>query len=238
MRRRGQPSAACIAAALLCVVNPFTLQAVRLGEPEVLFGAAACVGALLAALRGRDLPAAMLLGLSLATAQFAVIAALPLVAALAARRARARIVAVCVALIAGTIATVPGEAGWAAPALALTWLWWSMRRRNPDDVLGLLALLFMLRILLDPSLALYVYTPFLLSLVAWEGMTRRGVPVVSLLFVAAIASAAGAGGGRELYVLASLPVGVWLTVRLYAPSLRWGRRAWPLPVRPGPDAIA
>ena len=59
------------------------------------------------------------------------------------------------------------------------------RRRTPDDVLALLALLFLLRCLLDPVNNAYYHVPFLLSLVAWEGLTRRGPPVVSLLSSAA-----------------------------------------------------
>ena len=60
------------------------------------------------------------------------------------------------------------------------------RRRTPDDVLALLALLFLLRCLLDPVDNAYYHVPFLLALVAWEGLTRRGPPVVSLLSSAAI----------------------------------------------------
>ena len=107
-------------------------------------------------------------------------------------------------------------------ASPLTALWWTSRRRTPDDVLGLLALLFLLRCLLDPVDSAYNYVPFLLSLVAWEGLTRRGFPVVSLLSCAAIYFTPG--------LLATLPVGTWIALRLYAPSLKWHRRAWPLPV--------
>ena len=94
-------------------------------------------------------------------------------------------------------------------------------RRTPDDVLGLLALLFLLRCMLDPVDDAFNYVPFLLSLVAWEGLTRRGLPVVSLLSCAAIYFTP--------YLLATLPVCMWIALRLYAASFMWHRRAWPLP---------
>ena len=236
MRRRGQSPAACVAASALCVLNPMTWEAIHVGEPAVLLGGAACVGAVLAALRGRGLPAAALLGISLATAQWAVIAVLPVLAATPARRMRVLVVALAVAVAAGSVVNVSMEARWPVLlALPLTVLWWSMRRRTPDDVLALLALLFLIHNLPGPF-EVHEYAPFLLSLLAWEGLTRRGVPGVSLVFVAVISWASGEPGA-SVYLLATVPIGAWIAVRLYAPSLRWGRRAWPVPVAREPDAI-
>ena len=48
-------------------------------------------------------------------------------------------------------------------------------------MLALLALLFLLRCLLDPVDNAYYHVPFLLSLMAWEGLVRRGLPLVSIL---------------------------------------------------------
>ena len=298
MRRRGQPLAACAAAAALCLVNPLTWEAIRLGHPEELLGGALCVGAVLAALRGRTLPAAVLLGLALATKQWAVIAVLPVLAAAPARRVSLFAVATGIALlltvplVLGNPASFSGateQAAWAgervhpfnavwplAPpedrvisvgdgqslvtvrvlprwlaglmhplivllAVPLTVLWWRSGRRTPDDVLALLALLFLLRCLLDPVNNAYYHVPFLLSLVAWEGLTRRGPPVVSLLSAAAIYYTIYKAGWIDdiaarnaLYLLATLPVGVWLAVRLYAPSPALRRRAWPAPVHRAP----
>lgn len=202
MRRRGQPRAAYLAAGTVCLVNPFTWEAIRGGHPEELLAGALCVGAVLAALRGR----------------------------------RVRLFAVAAGL--GFVFTAPlvrGEFGSFDPlivllAAPLTALWWTSRQRTPDDVLGLLALLFLLRCLLDPVDNAYNYVPFLLSLVAWEGLTRRGLPIVSLLSSAAIYSTP--------YLLATVPVGAWVAVRLYAPSLKWRRRTWPLPVPREPRTIS
>lgn len=184
MRRRGQPRAAYVTAGLLCVVNPLTWEALRLGQPEELLGGALCVGAVLAARRGRTIGATVLLGLALvlATNWWAVLDPVIVLA-----------------------------------AIPLTALWRCSPRRTPDDVLGLLALLFLTRGLLDPVNEAYDFVPFLLALIAWEGLTRRGLPFASLLSSAAI-----------LNPLLTVPVGVWLAVRLYVPSRKLPRlRSWP-----------
>lgn len=294
MRRRGQAPSACIAAATLCLVNPLTWEAIRLGHPEELLGGALCVGATLAALRGRGLWAGVMLGLALATKQWAVIAVLPVLAAMPARRLRVLLVAGAVAAVltaplalgnstsfskTAELAAHAGErvhpfnAVWPlAPsedrvisigedqsvvtvhvlslsvsrllhpgivllALPLTALWWFSRRRTPDDALALLALLFLLRCLLDPVNNAYYHVPFLLALVAWEGLTRRGAPIVSLLTSSSIYYAIYKAGWTDdiaarnaIYLLSTVPVGLWLAVRLYLPShaLRErAARAWP-----------
>ena len=299
MRRRGQPPAACAAAAILCLVNPLTWEAIRLGHPEELLGGALCVGAVLAALRGRTLASAVMLGLALATKQWAVIAVLPVLAAAPTRRVRLFAVSTGIALLltvplmlgnpssfsgatdkaawAGervhpfnavwplaspedrviavgdeqSVVTVRVIPNWLARALhplivllaiPFTALWWRSRRRTPDDALALLALLFLLRCLLDPVDNAYYHVPFLLALVAWEGLTRHGPPVVSLLSAAAIYYTIYKAGWTEdvaarnaLYLLSTVPVALWLAVRLYLPSRRLLRlRAWPVPVRQTP----
>lgn len=175
MRGRGQPRAAYVTAAFLCVVNPFTWEALHTGHPEELLGGALCVGAVLAARRGRKAGALVLLAAALALA----------------------------------------ATGWEvfAPvtvlvAIPLAALWWISPRRTPDDVLALVALLF---------LVASAFVPFLLALVAWEGLTRRGIPLASLLSTGAI-----------LNPLLVVPIGLWLAVRLYVPSRTLPRlRAWP-----------
>jgi hypothetical protein len=122
MRRRGQPPWTCASAALLCLVNPLTWEAIRLGHPEELLAASLCVGAALLALRGRPLAAGIVLGLALGTKQWAVIAALPALAAAPARRWRLVLAAGIVALaltaplVAGNLSsfsTTTEKAAWA-----------------------------------------------------------------------------------------------------------------------------
>ena len=71
-------------------------------------------------------------------------------------------------------------------ALGLSFAFW-LRRRGlvPADTLGLLALVLLLRCLLDPMNNDYYHLPFLTFLVAWEGIRVRGLPVLSL-FAAAV----------------------------------------------------
>jgi hypothetical protein len=72
-------------------------------------------------------------------------------------------------------------------AVVLSFVFW-LRRRGlvPEDTLGLLALLLLLRCLLDPMNNDYYHVPFLVCLVAWEGLRLRGVPVLSLLATAGL----------------------------------------------------
>jgi hypothetical protein len=51
--------------------------------------------------------------------------------------------------------------------------------RSTEDCLALLALVFLLRCLLDPSDHVYYHVPFVIALVAWESRTR-GAPVLAL----------------------------------------------------------
>jgi hypothetical protein len=237
MRRRGQHATACAAAGALCVANPFALDAVALGHGQELLAGALCAGAALAALRPRTGAAATGLGLALASAQWAAVAVLPVLAAARGRRLRLVVLAVGVAALAtGAVLALGGSAlggdlAWPALlAVPLTALWWSSPRRTPDDALALLALLFLLACVLDAGRQTYEHVPFLLALVAWEGLTRRGLPIASLVSALAIWAAPG-----DLYLLAALPAAAWLAARLFVPARGLVRvRAWPAPARRTP----
>jgi hypothetical protein len=292
MERRGASLLACVATIVFTMVNPLTREALVLGHPEELLGGALCVGAVLAALRGHTTRAGLLLGLALATKQWALLAVLPVLAAAPAKRLRLVVLAGAVAavltlpLVAGNLSgfsentrlaawggqgvnpwnvlwplagsedrviSVGGEDSvvtvkvlplWAAHlmhplivvlALPLSAAWWFSRRRTPDDALALLALLFLLRALLDPVDNAYYHVPFLLALTAWEGLVRRAVPLASILCAATIYYALYKAGWTEdlalrnaLYLAATLPAAALLCARLYAPR-RSRRRA---PARP------
>ena len=142
-------------------------------------------------------------------------------AVLAARPAmRLRLLAVAVAV--GLPLTVADGAGPDVVAmlavLPTAALWWSSPRRTPDDVFALFALMF---------LVAGSFVPAVLALLAWEGLTRRGLPIASALLLASYFILEQAGMPGEL---AGIAVGMWVTVRLFVPSLPWRRRAWPLPV--------
>jgi hypothetical protein len=104
---RGLPVAAALLVGLLAVLNPGTFRSLHWGHPEEILAGALCVGAIIAATRGRGLLAGVLLGLAVATKQWAVIAVIPTL--LAATRHRIRL-----GVVAGTLAAVI-----ALPALLL-----------------------------------------------------------------------------------------------------------------------
>jgi hypothetical protein len=102
---RRTPAGYAPVAALLLVVNPVTIDALRLGHPEELLGAALCTGALVLA-RERPLAAGVALGAALATKQWALIAIAPalLVAPREARRQLALAAAGVAAAVSGPLA--------------------------------------------------------------------------------------------------------------------------------------
>jgi hypothetical protein len=132
MRSLGRPLAAASVALLLCVANPLVFPALEYGHPEELLGAVLCVGAVLAAMRGRSVWAGVLLGLAVANKEWALLAAGPVLVALPRRRLVAMASALGVAaLVLGPLmlARPDGVAGQTAAAsggnLFHPWqLWW------------------------------------------------------------------------------------------------------------------
>jgi Glycosyltransferase family 87 len=145
---RGQPPAVQGVVAGLAVVNPLTFRALHWGHPEELLGAALCVGAVLAALRGREPLAGLLLGLAIATKQWALLAVLP--ALLAAPRRRLLLVGtagtVAAALTLPLLLAAPDRFGAVAEsavgqdaigASTTPWnVWWPLARLAEVDGFG------------------------------------------------------------------------------------------------------
>jgi len=76
--------------------------------------------------------------------------------------------------------------GVIAVALALSLAYARRRGRgNPDDLLQLVALLFLLRCVLDPLTFSYHHVPFLIALISFEAL-RRPVPVLSAFAIGAL----------------------------------------------------
>lgn len=128
-------------------------------------------------------------------------------------------------------------------ALPLTALWWRRRERLPaESALALLALLFLLRCLLDPVNNEYYHVPFLVALASWEALARRGLPVLTVLATAALwlmfrrlATPDGDLLNWAAYMAATLPLVPVLAGCAYAPATvsALGRRlriSQPLPV--------
>ena len=92
--RRGQGPLAIAVAAFLITSGPVIDDALNFGHPEEILGGALAVAAVLAAVREQSLLAAVLLGLAVATKQWAVVAGLPVLVALPGGRVRAGAIAV------------------------------------------------------------------------------------------------------------------------------------------------
>ena len=109
-RRRGASPLAQAVLFAVPLINPITFEALRFGHPEELLTAALAVAAIASASEGHRTRAAILLGLAIASKQWAVIAVLPTLMALPAGRVRAAAVAAGVAalLILPGLAAAPG----------------------------------------------------------------------------------------------------------------------------------
>jgi hypothetical protein len=141
MRARGLSTLARAVALGVCVANPITLRALELGHPEELLGACLCVAAVLLAARssaGHDhsIAAGALLGLAIANKEWALLAAGPVLLAVApGRRRRCMLSAVVVsaAVLAplalstsgGFLESTRAAATPTASAIFQPWqLWW------------------------------------------------------------------------------------------------------------------
>jgi hypothetical protein len=282
MTRRGQPLLIRLLVVVALILNPLSLNAIWLGHPEEPMAAALCIGAVLAARDRRVTAAGVLLGLALATKQWAIVAVLPVVLAAPQRRWRLALVAGAVALASALPLAVadparfitiaheasqtlrsPATSLWAPLAasrqevsfstglvsivttyslppwmaflprpliVVATALLALLYRRRPgpdtEGILGLLALCFLVRGMLDPISPAYYYVPFLMALAAWEGLRRRGLPLLTLGSTAALWFLFFVARGENwlsreralvtaLYLLWALPVTAMIARRIY-----------------------
>jgi hypothetical protein len=236
MARRSQPFRAQLAVTALLVAGPLTFSALKWGHPEELLAAALCVGGAIAAVRGQALAGGLLLGLALATKEWAWLALLPVAITMGRGRLRMLVAAggtaalFALPMVIGDPARfldqihhygmpgnglTPANVWWvygheggidltgggfrgAATYALPAWLghvshllviavagglslgWWRARRgRDVLEVVQLVALIFLLRCMLDPLTYSYHHVPFLFALIAYEGLCRRGMPWVA-----------------------------------------------------------
>lgn len=97
--RRGATRLAQLVLVVVCLVNPLTFEALENGHPEEILTAALAVGAIASAAENCRLRAAVLLGLAVASKQWAVIAVLPVLMALPGGRLRAGLTAAAIAAV-------------------------------------------------------------------------------------------------------------------------------------------
>jgi hypothetical protein len=307
VRRRGLSTLTAALVLLLCVANPITFAALRIGHPEDLLGAVLCVAAVLLGLNRRPLLAGALLGLAIGNKAWAAVALGPLLLALPDRRPRALLACAVVAgavlapfAFAGSTAfgahadgaantgnlfnpwqwwwflgshghpavgstgavkvgyrTPPGWIGSVAHPLivaisvplTLACFWLRSRARGPrlrQEPMLLLMLLLLLRAALDPWNNDYYILPFLIVLVAWEGLYCDRLPVLSLLgalgawFSTQATSSSSLQFSPDLqavsFLLFSVPAAVAICASLYGPRgsvvlFSSRRRALPAPAR-------
>jgi hypothetical protein len=91
--RRGAGLLTRIAVPVLFVLNPLTLAALSIGHPEEMMTAALAIAAVLLAAEGRTWQGAVLLGLAIATKQWAALAIFPVLMAMPGRRVRSATIA-------------------------------------------------------------------------------------------------------------------------------------------------
>jgi hypothetical protein len=123
----------------------------------------------------------------------------------------------------------------AGVALALLWRWRAGASRCLDDAFGVLALVFLLRCMLDPWDLVYYHLPLVVSLAVWEARRGRELPVLAVVASACawltfVVYDARTGNGPYLAYLAwTVPLAAGLAVRL----LRGTRVAEPQPALAG-----
>jgi hypothetical protein len=129
----------------------------------------------------------------------------------------------------------------AALVVPLSLLAWRARRHmrggHGEQALGLLALLFLLRCILDPWNSIYYELPFLLALLAWEALYRgRRPPLLTLgatlatwLTFRTLDPLLGPDLLCVTYLTWALPLAAWLARQTLLTGLR-------MPVRTGVQA--
>jgi len=243
--RRGASSLTQVLLASLFLVNPLTVAALEAGHPEEILTAALAVAAVAAAGEGKAWRAALLLGLALASKQWAVIAIFPVLMALPDRRLRAAGIAAGIAVVLtlpgflaapGGFSDVHAVAAQTGRVVSPLNVWYPISsevpevvgrgqeavvahvRRPPEaisalshplivllafavplalvfkrrrfglaasEAMALLALLALLRCVLDCLDNVYYHLPLLLALIGWDAVAARGLPLRTLLGAAA-----------------------------------------------------
>jgi hypothetical protein len=122
-----------------------------------------------------------------------------------------------------------------AIALPLSLAWRRRPNRNLDDALALLALLFLLRCVLDPWNLGYYHLPLVTALIAWEVRGGRDWPLLGLAVSAATWMTFVTNHGRTtdtpffMYLAWALPLAAYLAHRLYLQRAPLPyRRSWPV----------
>ena len=109
----------------------------------------------------------------------------------------------------------------------MTALAWGRGRRGRSDALLLLALLLLLRCVLDTWDTVYYMIPFMLALLTWESLGERRRPAVLALSCTVLGWVSfewlpehvSADAQAAFFLAWTVPLIVGLALRLYAPAL-------------------
>jgi hypothetical protein len=211
-------------AAYVLLAAPTTASAVNAGHPEELLAAALATAAVLAAIRQQPGWAGVLLGISIATKEWTVIAALPVLTALSARRVRAAVISAASALVllAPPVLADPAAFARASRSLGATHLvnalsaWWPLSFRPAGLPAGApLAGILPLQLTKSSALAIVLALALGLSALGWARARDRGPggDSMALLALLGLVRCLGDPGPVEYYYLALLvPLAVWETM--------------------------
>ncbi|HMI80399.1 MAG TPA: glycosyltransferase 87 family protein [Solirubrobacterales bacterium] len=186
--RRGAPPLTQVLLPLLFLLNPITFEALETGHPEEILTAALAIAAIATAAEGHTRRTALLLGLAIASKQWAVIAILPALMVLPSQRIKVGLgaVAVAAALFAPSVVASPSSfldvqrAASGTPGAATPWSAWYPLASEKTEVYSVGGEQLEAQVVDAPSLAtsfshsLIVLLALVLPLaVAW----RRGLPL-------------------------------------------------------------
>jgi hypothetical protein len=196
-RQHGATELGATLIAVLCVLNPITADAFRAGHPEELLTAALAIAAVVIAGRGHSVRAGLLLGLAVASKQWAVLAVLPVLMALPSGRRRAAAVGLGVLAVLTLPALIASPAGFFAAqgnaasggANATIWsAWYSVSPATVHHVAAGDITLHVIPTALQPLTHPLVVATFLivpLAVWAWRGRfgidPERAIALVALL---------------------------------------------------------
>ncbi|HET9677386.1 MAG TPA: glycosyltransferase 87 family protein [Solirubrobacterales bacterium] len=171
-RRRGVSRIGQALIASLFLVNPLTVEALQWGHPEEILTAALAVAAVAAASEGKPRGAAALLGLALASKQWALIAILPTLMALPGNRFRTGAVALAVAaalMLPGILAAPGGfadtQAGSAHTKGVVTpWSFWYAGSSVKTETVGAPPTTMVVQVHRPPPLVAAISRPLIVLL--------------------------------------------------------------------------
>jgi hypothetical protein len=226
-RKPGDWFAASVAA-LVLLASPVALDALGAGHPEELLASTLATAAVLVAMRGRGIWAAVLLGLAVGTKQWTVIAAVPVIAAATHGRLRLSVVAAVIAVILSASTPLADLATFARASHAVggthtanvASIWWPFSASVPTPAgATTVPTARWLPLGLTRSQALAVLFALLVAVPAAVVMSRRRRPGhvdgLALLALLGVVRCLGDPGDLDYYFLAALvPLTAWEVISL------------------------